>query len=84
MLEINILVEVEVMNNNQAIKLLEEEKSWESDNRKIDAFNMGIRALKIQEKITEIVNRQLIAGNNNYKEIYDCFFELVKIVQDNY
>ena len=84
MLEINILVEVEVMNNNQAIKLLEEEKSWESDNRKIDAFNMGIRALKIQEKITEVVNRQLIAGNNNYKEIYDCFFELVKIVQDNY
>ena len=72
------------MNNNQAIKLLEEEKSWESDNRKIDAFNMGIRALKIQEKITEVVNRQLIAGNNNYKEIYDCFFELVKIVQDNY
>ena len=72
------------MNNNQAIKILEEEKSWESDNRKIDAFNMGIKALEMQEKITEIVNRQLIAGNNNYKEIYDCFFELVKIVQDNY
>lgn len=72
------------MNNKQAIKLLEEEKSWESDNRKINAFNMGIRALEIQEKVTEIVNRQLIAGNNNYKEIYDCFFEIAKIVQDNY
>lgn len=26
------------MNNTQAVKILTEEKSWESDDRKIDAF----------------------------------------------
>lgn len=34
------------MNNTQAIKILAEEKSWESDDRKIDAFILGIEALK--------------------------------------
>lgn len=33
------------MTENQAIKILKEEKSWESDDRKIDAFIMGIEAL---------------------------------------
>jgi len=39
------------MNEQQAIKILKEEKSWESDNRKIDAFNIGIDALEKQIKI---------------------------------
>lgn len=34
------------MTENQAIKILQEEKSWESDDRKIDAFIMAIDALK--------------------------------------
>lgn len=34
------------MNEQQAIKILQEEKSWESDDRKIDAFIMGIEALE--------------------------------------
>ena len=37
-----------------------------------------------KKTITEIVDRQLIAGSNNYKEIYDCFQEIAKVVQDNY
>lgn len=38
------------MTEKQAIKILQEEKSWESDYRKIDAFIMGIEALeKVQE-----------------------------------
>lgn len=38
------------MTEKQAIKILQEEKSWESDDRKIDAFIMGIEALeKVQE-----------------------------------
>ena len=41
------------MNNKQAIKILKEEKSWESDDRKIDAFNMGIEALEEQITICE-------------------------------
>ena len=36
------------MTEIQAIKILEEEKSWESDNRKIDAFTMAISALEKQ------------------------------------
>lgn len=34
------------MNEKQAIKILKEEKSLESDDRKIDAFLMGIEALE--------------------------------------
>ena len=39
-------------------------------------------AVEVKKEITEIVNRQLIAGN--YKETYNCFYEIVKIIQDNY
>ena len=43
------------------------------------------KALKeFKKTITEIVNSQLIAGKNNYKEIYDCFQKIAKAVQDNY
>ena len=34
------------MTENQGIKILKEEKSWESDDRKIDAFIMAIQALE--------------------------------------
>lgn len=43
------------MTNTHAIKILEEEKSWESNDRKIDAFIMGIEALKAVDKITNII-----------------------------
>lgn len=36
---------------------------------------------EINKKITEEVNKQLIAGKNNYKEIYECFHKIVDIVQ---
>ena len=36
------------MTEQQAIKILKEEKSWESDDRKINAFIMGIEALEKQ------------------------------------
>lgn len=36
---------------------------------------------EINEKITEAVNGQLIAGKNNYKEAYECFHKIVDIVQ---
>ena len=40
------------------------------------------RELKeINEKITEAVNGQLIAGKNNYKEVYECFHKIADIVQ---
>ena len=41
-------------------------------------------ALIMKKDITDIVNRQFIAGKNNYKEIYDTFYEIVKVVQNNY
>ena len=43
------------MTNTHAIKILEEEKSWESNDRKIDAFIMGIEALKAVDKIINII-----------------------------
>ena len=50
----------------------------------LEAYDMAIKALETNDKITEIVNRQLIAGKNNYKEIYNSFHEIAKVVQDNY
>lgn len=73
------------MNEQQAIKILQEEKSWESDDRKIDAFIMGIEALEeIQqyraigtvqhcreavEKSQEMKLKPPIAGTFEYKGI---------------
>ena len=34
------------MTEQQAIKIIKEEKNWESDDRKIDAFIMAIDALE--------------------------------------
>lgn len=39
------------MNSRQAIKILKEEKSWESDDRKIEAFVLGIDALESVEAL---------------------------------
>ena len=66
------------------IQFLRENWKPHPDYNVIKALGMAINALEVKEKITEIVNRQLIAGKNNYKEIYDCFYEIVKVVQDNY
>lgn len=42
------------------------------------------QAVNVRKDVTEIVNRQLIAGKNNYKETNDCFYEIAKVVQSNY
>lgn len=63
------------MNEQQAIKILKEEKSWESDNRKIDAFNIGINALEKQIKIKEILNTPTL-----FAEKFDRIRELEKIL----
>jgi len=63
------------MNEQQAIKILKEEKSWESDNRKIDAFNIGIDALEKQIKIKEILNTPTL-----FAEKFDKIRELEKIL----
>lgn len=44
------------MTNMQAIMILEEEKSWKIDDRKIDALNMAIEALMMVEKLKEQEN----------------------------
>lgn len=44
------------MNNAQAAKILMEEKSLESDDRKIDAFILGINALEKNEKLNKLAN----------------------------
>lgn len=44
------------MNTIQATKILTEEKSWESDASKIDAFIIGINALEKIEKLNSLTN----------------------------
>ena len=54
------------MTNKQAIKILQEEKSWESDDRKIDAFNSGIDAIKIVDYML-----------NNRRRYYDEILDMM-------
>ena len=42
------------MTEKDAIKIIKEEKSWESDNRKIDAFILAIDALEKIQQYREI------------------------------
>lgn len=73
------------MTEKTALEWLKVLSSWTTllDEPK-EACELAINALEVNEKITEIVNRQLIARKNNYKEIYNSFYEIVKVVQENY
>ena len=42
------------------------------------------KAMTVRREVQEIVDQQLIAGENSYEEIYACFWEIVKVVQENY
>lgn len=52
--------------------------------KKIGTVDECQEAREVKQKITEIINQQLIAGKDNYKEIYDCFYKIVKVIQDHY
>lgn len=41
-------------------------------------------AMEVKQKIIEIVNQQLIAGKDNYKEVYRCFYDIVRVIQNHY
>lgn len=62
------------------IKALEEIQLY----RSIGTIEECQKSVNVRKQVTEIVNQQLIAGNNNFKEIYDCFHEIANVVQDNY
>lgn len=63
-----------------AIKALEEVQWY----RKIGTPEECRAVMTVKKEVQEIVDRQLVAGKNNYKETYDCFWEIVKVVQANY
>jgi len=65
---------------NTIIKALEELKQY----RTIGTVEECRKAITVRREVQEIVDQQLIAGKNNYKETYDCFWEIVKVVQANY
>lgn len=65
---------------NTALKALEEIQQY----RSIGTIEELQKSVDVRKQVTEIVNRQLVAGKNNFKETYDCFHEIVKVVQDNY
>ena len=59
------------------IKALKEREAY----RAIGTVSEFRELKEINEKITEAVNGQLIAGKNNYKEVYECFHKIADIVQ---
>lgn len=56
------------MTEQQAIKILKEEKSWESDDRKIDAFLMGIEALEKQNELKKYIDECKSCGRGSAVE----------------
>lgn len=66
------------MNNEQAAKILTDEKSWESDDRKIDAFILGIKAL---ETVNEMKCRVKLA-DDILSETIKCQENKMKIAEE--
>ena len=69
------------MTEYQAIMILEEEKSWKSDDRKIDAFNMGIEVLYIVNKISEIIKIEQQSTSCEYTKL-KSFEKIERIITD--
>lgn len=65
---------------NTAIKAIKEVQQY----RAIGTLEECRKAMTVKREVQEIVDQQLVAGKNNYKETYDCFWEIVKVVQANY
>lgn len=63
-----------------AINALEEIEQY----RTIGTVEECQKAMTVRREVQEIVDQQLIAGENSYEEIYACFWEIVKVVQANY
>ena len=69
------------MTNMQAVMILEEKKSWESNDIKIDAFNMGIEALQVIEKIIDIIKTEQQPTSCEHTKLKS--FEMIeKIISD--
>ena len=64
------------MTEQQAIKILKEEKSWESDDRKIDAIIMGIEALEKQILIKEVLNNKTLYDDDISSKVHSIINEL--------
>ena len=65
----------------QAVMILEEKKSWESNDMKIDAFNMGIEALQVIEKIIDIIKTEQQPTSCEHTKLKS--FEMIeKIISD--
>lgn len=69
-----------INNIQNAIKAIEELEEYYV----IGTVEECREAREVKQKITEIVNQQLIAGKNNYKEVYDCFYKIAKVIQEYY
>lgn len=65
---------------NTIIKALEELKQY----RTIGTVEECRKAITVRREVQEIVDQQLIAGEDSYEETYACFWEIVKVVQANY
>lgn len=62
------------LTREEAKYILEEIEQY----RAIGTFEECREAMEVKHKITEIVNKQLIVGNGKYKEVYGCFYDIVK------
>lgn len=68
----------------EVLKIAKAEHEELQQYRSIGMVEEVKKSADVRNKVTEIVNRQLVAGKNNFKETYDCFWEIVKVVQENY
>lgn len=66
--------------HEQLAEWLEELKQY----RTIGTVEECQKAMTVRREVQEIVDQQLIAGEDSYEEIYACFWEIVKVVQANY
>lgn len=67
----------EYWEHRQVAEYLEELKQY----RAIGTVEECLEAVEMKRRIAEIVNQQLIAGKDNYKEVYNCFYDIVKVMQ---
>ena len=74
------------MTEKDAIKIIKEEKSWESDNRKIDAFIIAIDSLEEIQKYREIGAvselQDLVIGINALADSQFSAADMAKLVND--
>lgn len=68
----------------EVLKIAKKEHEELKQYRELGIVEECKKSVNVRRQVTEIVNRQLIAGEDTYEEVYSCFWEIVRVIQDNY